>query len=72
MGVMLVVTYETEIKEKLKELHYTHRQVAIDMECTEATVQRKLNGIRKFTKAEKMLIEHLIAEKEKEIKKNNL
>ena len=64
------MTYEGELKQKLKSLNYTHRQVAMDMGYTEATVQRKLCGKSKLTKAEKMLIEYLIAEKEKEIKKS--
>lgn len=59
---------QSNIKERMKAVGYTQRQAALDLGITEMTVQNKLSGRTKFTRAELMLIEKLLSEKEVNVK----
>lgn len=59
-------TYDSELRDRMVAAHYTQRECAYDMGFTEVTLRNKLKGKSKFSKAEMMLIEILVSQKEKE------
>jgi hypothetical protein len=59
--------YEKELKNRMMAVKYTQRECAYDMGFTESTLRNKLNGKTKFTKAERVLLDILLTEREQEM-----
>lgn len=59
--------YDSELRDRLKAAHYTHREVASDLGFTESTLHNKLKGKTKFRKSELILLEQLLSERERQI-----
>ena len=57
---------DSTLKDRMKAIGYTQREAAWDLGVTEHTMNNKLTGRTEFRRGELMLLEMLLAEKEKQ------
>ena len=61
--------YESKLRDRIKAANYLQRDLARDMGFSSTTLRNKLSGVYPFKKGELIALELLLAEKEKEMKK---